>query len=696
MSTEQVVRSTCSLCRFHCGVLLHLANGKVTRIEGDPEHPVNKGNICIRGLASIELPYNPHRLKHPLKRVGEKGQGKWQEISWDEALNVVADELSKARDNYGAESVLFMRGDAKGLIDDFVTRFANVFGTPNEFGTHVVCMQPTGTATRITFGIFPPPPADYEGSPACILVWGSNVQATGAKEYWATLRALDKGAKLIVIDPRRIELAARADIWLQPRPSTDLALALGMLNVIINEGLIDKAFVDNWTVGFDELAAHVQNYPLKKVEEITWVDGEKIREAARFYASNRPACLQSGNGLEHNVNNVHTARAIWSMVAITGNFGVPGGNIGLTLPIAVRRGQPQFTLGEKTKDKPTVSDNKGLLPRPFSWIVPAHAVRAILEEDPYPVRAAYLHGKNPLVSYYNAKEWYKALKKLDFLVVADLFMMPSASLADIVLPVASFLEFDGISAMATCPVPSVQQKVAEVGECWSDFKILIELAKKLGLREYFWDDEEQFLEAMLKPAGITFEELRRMGRIRWSPLYRGYEKDGFNTPSGKVELYSDRLKEWGFDPLPVYKEPPETPYSDPEMAKEYNLIYTNYKSAAYRHSDGKQIQGLRTGEPEPIIEIHPETASKLGIKEGDWVYIETKRGRITQKAKLSTGIDPRVVYICYGWWYPEGDASTSYDWAKSNLNVLTGDTPPINPELGTPNMRGTLCKVYKV
>jgi anaerobic selenocysteine-containing dehydrogenase len=281
------------------------------------------------------------------------------------------------------------------------------------------------------------------------------------------------------------------------------------------------------------------------------------------------------------------------------------------------------------------------------------------------------------------------------MVVADMFMTPTAALADIVLPVAGYLEFNSIVAPPYYPVAQVQQKVAQVGECRSDFEILNELAKRVGLGECFWDNEEQFLDAILKPVGLTFDKLKKVGVISQATQYRLYETNGFPTPTGKVELYSNRLKERGFDPLPTYREPPETPYSDPELAREYPLIITSWKSAPYRHSGGRQIASLRETHPEPVTYMHPQTANGLGIKNGDWVFIETKRGRIKQKANLTTDIDPRVVGVDYAWWFPEQGSSNRYDWAESNINVLTDDKPPFNREMGSTNLRSILCKVHK-
>jgi len=699
VTTEQIVKSTCSVCRSICGVLLHIKDGKVVGIEGDPEHPISKGKLCAKGLASLEYLYSPDRLKYPLKRSGQRGEGKWERISWDEALDEVAEALNTAKSNYGAESVVVAHGSAKGPEDDLVMRFTNAFGTPNFCTPAFICYVPTLAASMFTYGLRPAlaPLPDFSNSPASILVWAANPQETEPSDYWEITEALEKGSRLVVIDPRQTDLATKADIWIKPRPGSDLALVLGMMNVIINENLWDKDFVDNWTVGFDELKAHVQEYTPEKVAEITWVDAETIKKVARFLTTNRPTCIRWGNGFEHNVNSFQTGRAIWILMAITGNFGVPGGNIQFTSPGLIPRGAPEVVLASEMKAGKrarNISAESGLLPV-ANHITHKDLVRAILEEDPYPIRAVFCQSSNPLIGFLDSADMYKAINKLDFIAVVDMFMTPTAALADIVLPVATYLEYDNVNASPNLPVAQVQRKVAQIGECWSDVKILNELGKKLGLGKYFWDDESQCLDALLKPIGITFEELKKMEMMPISPKYGGYE-DAFKTPSGKVELYCKVLKEWGFDPLPVYYELPETPYSDPELAKEYPLIFTSYKSVFYRGTAGRQIPSLRAGHPDPVVEIHPEAAEKLGIKEGEWVYVENKHGKITHKAKLSSGIDPRVILVDYDWWFPEEDASTLYNWTKSNVNMLTSNKLPYNREMGSPNFRGLLCKVYPV
>lgn len=697
MVADKVIKSTCGHCQIGCGILIHVHNGQVIKVEGDPENPLNGGVLCPKGLASLDYLYHPDRLQRPLRRQGERGEGRWLPISWEEALDTIAGALAEARDKYGPESVAFIRGSFKGgWQEEYLARFANVFGSPNIVSMAHLCFVPRRNASMTTYGFYAIPDLGYP--PASIVVWGENVPETLHYLYRRITRALESGSKLMVIDPMKIEGVDRADLWVKPRPGSDLALVLGMLNVIINEGLYDKAFVEQWTVGFDEIKGHVQDYPPEKVAEITWVPAEVIKQAARFYGANKPSCIQWGNGIDQGVNSFQTARALCILQAITGNLEIPGGALRWSPPPVLQRGSPTLSLPEKIlpelRQMRITAEDK-LLPTVF-YALPQGIIKAIRYGAPYPVRAAYLQGCNALLTYSNAREVYQALSNLDFLAVADMFMTPTAALADIVLPVATYLEFDGIvEPPYSLAVALVQQQVTRVGESRSDYEILRDLARKLELGEYFWETEEQCLDFILAPSGITFNEFKKIGVLDGRKQYRAYHSQGFPTPSGKVELYSSQLKDWGFDPLPVYYEPPETPHSAPELTKEYPLVFTSGKSTYYRHSGGRQIASLRSSHPEPVTYMNPETAERLGIAEGDWVYVETRRGKIKQRAMLSPDIDPRVVMVDYAWWFPEEGHADLYGWAESNLNILTDDQPPFNREMGSPNLRGMLCKVYK-
>jgi anaerobic selenocysteine-containing dehydrogenase len=699
VAEEKVVKSTCNMCNRMCGVLVYLRDGKVTKVDGDPECPANWGVLCVRGHAAVETLYHPARLKYPMKRTGARGEGKWQRISWDEALETIAEAMNNAKAKYGAESVSFVAGFARPFWP-YVQRLQNVFGSPNFTTAGHVCSVPRRLGAVITYGqsptTGPDQSQDLDFPPAAVLMWGINTAISDIPAYVRLERAFSKGTRLVVIDSRKTYYAARADLWLQPRPASDMALALAMINYIINEELYDKEFVAKWTHGFDELRQHVQQYTTKWAEEITWVPEEKIKAAARMYATIKPAALRDGNAFDENRNSVQTSRCISILRGLTGNLGVPGGDLDWS-PLPVLKG-PKFTLADKLPEeqrKKRIGYDWGFSPLPPARLtLPQLLVKAILKEEPYPVKVLCIHAANPLITWSNSKEAYEALMKVDFSYVADPVMTPSAELADIVLPVGTYLEIDDVAYRS--PYLQLRQKVAQIGEAKSDHEIVNELAKKVGLGEYFWDDISKAYDELLEPAGLTFEELKKIGGMMAKREYRKHEKTGFDTPTGKVEFYSTLMKDWGHEPLPVYHEPPETPFSAPELAKEYPLVFTNWHNRAYTHSDNRHIASLRGLEPEPVAEIHPETAKGLGIEDGDMVYIENKRGRIKQRAKLTDGIDPRVVGVNYAWWFPEQGIETLHGWQESNINILTPSEPPYDPEIGSTNLRGLLCRVYKV
>ncbi len=710
MPKTERVRSTCGLCNACCGVVITLEDNRPVGIKGDPESPLNRGELCRIGLASLEYLNHPGRLKHPLRRTGRRGGSQWERISWDEAFELAADGLTKTKRELAPESVVMVHGSAKGAMDTHLVRLANAFGTPNVVCSDHVCHVPRMLAAELTFGFLPA--AEYLHPPECIMVWGANIAATRSTIYRDFVRAVRKGAKVISIDPLETGIAKKADLWLRIRPGTDLALALGMLHIIINEELYDKAFVDQWTIGFERLRHHVRDYPPDKVAEILWVPAEMIVKAARLYATHRPGHIEWGNAIDHQVSSFQAGRAISILMAITGNLGVPGGEQE-ALGSGFRDADPdkassQIGLRGRWSHELELRHNlsaqarkkkvdPGLLPD-FRYVTPQSAVKAILEEDPYPVRAMFVQASNPLSCWPNLQRAHQALNKLDFLAVSDMFMTPTAAMADIVFPAASYLEFDAVQIPPMGTIAQMQRKVAQVGECRSDHEIINGLAKKLGLEEYFWNRIDDFWNAILEPAGMSFEEFKEMGRFAGdnkAKQYKRYEESGFRTPSGKVELCSSKLEALGFDPLPIYHEPPESPYSNPELAEEYALLCTTWKSEVYRHSGGRQILSLRDRHPDPVVIIHPDTAGKNGIAQGDWVFIETKRGKIKQKANVSDVVDPRVVVADHAWWFPERDEGDLFGFKDANYNVLTDDQPPFNREVGSFSIRGLACKVYR-
>ena len=695
-SKEQVIRSNCRGCHGGCGVLVYVKDNTIVKIEGDPDFPTNHGTLCSKGLAFKQLVHHPDRLKYPLKRAGKKGEGKWERISWDEALDTIVNKLKQVKRDYGAESIVLAQGTSREY-ESFLSRFANLLETPNVLGAGHMCYLSRVATSLIICGKLPV--VDYDENPQCVMVWGSNIVWTNPDEYTGEnlMRVLSQGAKLIVVDPRLTYLAGRADIWLQLRPGTDAALALGMANVIINEGLYDKEFVAEYVHGWDEFVQRVGEYPLDRVEKITWVPQDKIRQAADLYARIKPAAIQWGVAIEQGRNCVDINRTLIYLAAITGNLDVPGGNA-FFLPPPMQT-ISQFVLHEKLppeqKAKLLGGDTFKLAAR-IGVVTPKMVWDAILTGKPYPVKAVLIHGSNPVITRANADEIYRALSQVEFLSVSDFFMTPTAELADIVLPAATWLEADylgGFFLRHGYIFP--RKKIVQIGECWSDFKMFHELGKRMG-QEDWGDDVEDDLDGILEPGGLTWQQVKDKPYLRGPVEYRKHKKEGFSTPTRKVELYSTILEQWGYDPLPNFHEVPESPISRPDMLKEYPYILTaGARIPVFYHSEHRQIPWLREQHPDPIVEIHPETAKQHAIREGDWVYIETPRGKIRQRAKLTTGIDPRVVAIQHGWWFPEVK-TPDHGWTESNANILTENDPKgYDPAMGATNLRVLLCKIYR-
>jgi thiosulfate reductase/polysulfide reductase chain A len=699
--STQVFKSACRMCHGGCGVFVHVVDGIIRKVTGDPDSPLNKGQLCPKGAAGIDIVYHPDRLTHPMKRVGARGEGRWEKIGWDEAYDIIADKLEHIIAENGPESIVIGTGTGRHHCN-FVPRFANALGTPNwcEPG-HAQCFSPRVNVSHMTFGALPV--CDYYGDvdPACVLVWGHNPLNSGPDgELLFHTRHLMNGGKTkyIVVDPRRTKIAEQAEVWCQIRPGTDDALALAMINVIISEGLYDRAFVAKWTHGFEQLSEHVRKFTPEWAWPITWVPADTIRAAARLFATTKPATVEWGCAIEHTPNSIQTARAIAILPAITGNIDIPGGWVFGTptvtpVPSLADNLTPEMQAKRLGSQEFRVLGQINVQP---SAHIPA-VFKAMRTGKPYPVRAFMVFGNNPLLSYANSKVILESLQKLEFFMVMDLFMTPSADLADLVLPAASWFEVEAMPAFPYFAENAVlvQQKVAQVGECKQDEVVFAEIARRMKLKVGTEDPRDIYTQQLAANIGITFDELRERGFV-WRPMtYRKYETQGFKTATGKIELYSLALEKLGYAPLPYYAEPPESPVSTPEVAKDFPYVLTTgARVMSFFTSEHRQLPKLRRIHREPQMELHPDTARQHNIVDGDWVYIETKRGKIRQRAHLSDGIDPRVINIEFGWWFPERKDGDRGVW-ESNANVLTNIEPPYDPAMGTYQLRALLCRIEK-
>jgi thiosulfate reductase/polysulfide reductase chain A len=698
----RILKSVCRSCHGGCGALLHVLDGKLVKVEGDPESPLNHGRLCPIGTVTVDLVNHPDRLKHPLRRVGPRGSGEWQRISWDEALDEISERVLAIRAEFGPEAIALGTGTGRHHIR-WVSRFGHALGTPNwcEPG-FAQCFHPRVNTSILTFGDFPV--CDFTGGtpPECILYWGHNPVFSGpdGETRFNVLESLEHNPKIIVVDPRRTGLAEKAEVWLQLRPGSDDALALAMLNVIIGEQLYDAPFVQQWTHGFDALSAQVRRYTPEWAEPITWVPAEKIRAAARLFARTKPAMMEWGCAIEHTPKCIQTVRAVSMLPALTANIDVPGawvfGMHGLgRFPSLIENLTPEVNAKRLGADRFKLLGGEG------ADLPAAHIptlLQAMREGKPYPVKAFLVFGNNTLTTYANTSLVYESLMKLDFMVCADLFMTPTAELADIVLPAAAWPELDELAGLPTVAANVVlaQQKAVQIGECKSDEEIFVELARRMKL-PVCTESVKEVLDAQLAAGGlnITFDELKQKGFIQVPFKYRKYEKGGFRTPTGKIELYSTRFEQMGYAPLPYYEEPPESPLATPHVAQDYPLVLTSGgRIPFFFNSEHRQIAKLRRAHRDPIAEIHPDTAKRYGIANGDWMWIETRRGGMRQKAKLTDGIDPRVIHVQHGWWFPDQPAPQYGVW-QSNANLLTDNGPPYDPAMGTYQLRGLLCRVAK-
>ena len=692
---DSVVKSHCRMCHGGCGVLVYVKGGKIAKIAGDPDCPINHGTLCSKGIGASQLVYHPDRLTYPVRRVGSKGSGKWERISWDEALDAIAEKILNYKESFGAESIVMGYGTGREN-EAVIYRFANLLGSPNTLTAGHFCYGPRIATTIITCGTNPI--VDYENNPRCIMVWGNNLVISNPDCYKGEpfSTALDAGAKLIAVDPRLTRIAARADIWLPLRPGTDTALALGMCNVIVQEELYDKEFVENYVHGWDAFVRRVNEYPLKKVEEITWVPREKIQEAARLFATTKPAAIQWGVAIEQQVNCADNNRALLALMGITGNIDVQGGQMLFSSPKIRNVGQfgAHKMLSREQAEKRLGGDRFRLAGN-FAIINPKCVWDAILEEEPYPVKMLFFISSNPVLTRGNAREVYRALEAVEFMAVADFFMTPTAELADIVLPAATWLEMDYIGDFwKRHGYILPRRKVVQIGECRSDHEMLNDLAHRVGQGEHWWDTFEGGLDHILEPMGITWKDFEKMDYIRGDVNYRKYKEKGFSTPTGKFELYSTLLEKWGYDPLPQFREPPEGPNSSPEIYKEYPyILITGRRQPGFFHTENRQLPWLRELHKDPVVEIHPETAEKEGIREGDWVIIESPRGKVRQRARLFAGMDPRIVSAEHAWWFPE-NKDPGHGWDESNINILTSNAyEDCDPAMGATHVRTLLCKI---
>lgn len=664
----KIVKTMCQACYFYCGLNVTVDQGRILRIDGMPEHPVNRGSICPKGLASQQIATDPHRLTQPLQRIGNRGSGQWEPISWDDALDLMASKLDAARREHGAESFVYHRGHAPGWVTtmNYVTRFMSAFGSPNLLTHAHLCFAPRAIAHISTYGGVPEPDFDHA---RCILLWGFNPVETSLPNY--ARRIIDaqaRGTKLIVVDPRFSLTAAKADLWLQPKPSTDLALAMGMVKILIEGNMYNADFVRDFTVGFDQLAAHVAAIDLDQLAATTGVLVDKMRRAAHIFATNQPGVMKEGNGLDQHVNVVQTVRAVALIPSLTGSINIEGGGV-LVPPLPFEDVQLRGTRTDDWEERSL--SRHPLYYRNGSALHDEELFTALETGKPYPIRALFVQGGSLVGANSNTVRTKRLLERVDFIAVHDLYHTATGQIADLVLPAASFLERDLLlyyryrASAQSNMIALQQQAVAPVGESRSDLEVVFDLARRLGMEEEFpWASPIEAFEWELEPVGITLNDLRQHpeGYQRSYDPNELYWTDGrmsFPTSSGKVELSADRIAQFGGDPLPQIE-----PLSDPfQPSDEYPLLCgTGLKQGIHTHTEFHALPWIEALEPAPFLEIHPEAAAKLGISDGDRILVESRWGSVPALARRSETVANDVVMLAYGYGQPYAEQP----WQSSN------------------------------
>ena len=788
-NSTRTVRGYCALCTAHCATITTVENGRVVALDADHDHP-NGGVICIKGKAAPELVYHPDRLNHPLKRTRPKGDADpgWERVSWEDALDDIANRLRAIRDRYGAKAMALAKGTRSGTsvadVERWLGRFLYLFGSPNWVSTTHVCNWHKDTGFSYTFGSGIPTP-DLAHSKS-FLLWGHNPSSTSLILAHDIVAARSRGMKTVVIDPRRVGMGSQADILLQPRPGTDGALALALIHCFMEESWYDAGFARAWTNGsfllntatntllseadltvngapnrylvwdeikngaviydpstgsyerdhiqpalfgtrvlkgtgeeiackpvFEKLGEIASAFAPERSEKITWVPAQKVWQTALLLAHNRPASMYMWNGLGQHTNATQTSRAIASLYALLGDFDARGGNVIFpSLPVNdvggkefLPKGMAAIRIGR---------EKKPLGPPAKPGNCTAYDIfTAILEEQPYPVKAFLNFGSNTVMSTADSRRAREALTALELGVAADLFMTPTAELCDYVLPATSFLEMANITTSfehRRAGKTHLQYRPAVVepsGERRSDTWIIFELAKRLGFGEQFWNgDVEAGYAYELEPTGVSLEQLKQSpGGISLpvQPVYQKYarkNKDGvlrgFATPSKKVELYCQTFAEHGYPAMPEYIEPALSPVSRPDISAKYPLVLTNAKFTTFIHSQQRALSSLRKVSPQPTADIHPETAARYGISDKEWMMVESPRGAMKVKARVTTNIIPNVICCQHGWWQDCKELRLpGYDpYANSGANVSTLIGSELtDPVSGSLPHRSYLCRV---
>ncbi|MFW5988837.1 MAG: molybdopterin-containing oxidoreductase family protein [Desulfosudaceae bacterium] len=717
--TTKTKLGICGLC-FHspgCGVKIFFDDeGKLDRLEPDPEAPLGSV-LCPIAKSAKEIVYSEHRLRTPLLRTGPKGTHEFEPISWEEAFQIMVDRLNELKDDHGPESVGFYAGTGsyeRSFKDVFQLAGSEIylassvlfpFGSPNTFGVGAPCYTSLGVlAPQLTMGCRHIDMFSDLDRADLILIWGTDPSTSTPPATFERLKkAADEGAEIIVIDPRKTRTADLDEVeWLPIRPGSDGALALGLCHLLIENNLYDQDFVKDWTRGFDEFARYAREFFPRRVEELTGISEDRLVELAESIAEAEGATYIMYTGLEYTKSGVQNIRAVMVLWALAGQLDVEGGRCFLR--------QDDFLPLRQDRQVKTPGAEKSIARGRFPVYSrycggEAHASlipKAVLEEDPYKIRGLLVLGASILTSWPEPSVWRETLAVLDFLVCMDLQMTQDAAYADLVLPATTAFEQESYCYYGNC-IRFRERVIPPVGDSRPGLDILLELAQRLGYGDVYPGQGDQLLDYILGNSGYTAEDLKAADRgvlyARRKPMeYRKWEKGllrkdgqpGFETPSGKFEIKSVILEEYGYDGLPVYQESFETIPNAPELARRYPLILGTGPFKPDMKSCFRAIPSFIKKYPLPLVQINPADAAGRKIETGDTVMIKTARGSVMMWAFVTDRIMEGFVYAPVGGGGPLG----TEEWRQANVNILT-DLNQFDPISGFPVYKTLLCQVKK-
>jgi thiosulfate reductase/polysulfide reductase chain A len=659
------VPSLCEMCVWRCGLLAKVKEGRVVKLEGNPDHPHSKGKLCPRGQAGLMTTYDPDRVLTPLIRVGARGEGKFRKASWDEALDLVAQNMLDIKQKYGAQAMVF--SSTHNLSQVQFENFLQAFGSPNYGTQRSLCFNAMIVSNLMTYGM-EEPGRDYTKVKYLILTGRNLAEAISNSETGELIGAVDRGAKLVYLDPRYTKTAAKAAEWLPVRPGTDLAFHLALLNVIINQGLYNRGFVEQYAVGFDELAGSIGQFTPDWATAITGIPADTIRRIAREFSAAAPYALAHNGWRTSNfVNSFQTERAITILNAIVGNWGTT------MLPSG---GEASGGLG--APPQPAYPRVSALRLDGVPWKYPFVPLKigvfqqmrdSIVNQDPYAAHGWFISRQNPAQSLPDRQRTLSAFGSMDFIVTVDVIMNDTSWFSDVVLPESSYLErYDPLSVVGNRAY--IRQPVIEPqGDTRSALWIYKQLGDRLGISDFFqYADEEDYLAQQLAPVGVPLARVREAGYVNLpeaeSNIY------DWNTPSGKIELKSDTLAKAGFAGLPTWEEPP--------APKDGQFYLLTGKSARQTQFGTQNNLLLHKYDDEPRLWMNAKTASGQGLRDGDLVEVTSDVGKIYVKLLATEAIRPDSVYMTPGYGHLSMGLTIAYGLGSSDSDLHVTFTDPIS------------------